>query len=93
MHQTFWKENYFKLHDVLMLCHGCGVSQFPQLYYNNKYKYQILPRPYVGSYKGDKGNTFLKEKCIVELSTQVKLFLMVSISDMPTINYWHNLKK
>ena len=52
-----------------------------------KNKYQILPCKYVGSYEGEKGNQFLKEKWIVDLEKLVGLFVMVSTSDMPTIKY------
>ena len=50
MHKIGWKDNYFKSSGVSMLGHGCGVSQFPQLYEKIKNKYHFLPLPYVGSY-------------------------------------------
>ena len=43
-------------------------------------------------YEGDRGNLFLKEKWIVELSKSVELFVMVSISDLPTVKNWQNLE-
>ena len=46
-----------------MLVHGFYVSQFTQLYDRNK-KHQILWRPFVGSYEGEKGKLFLKGKSI-----------------------------
>ena len=54
-----WKEQFFKYADVSMLVHGCGVSQYPQFYDIIKNIYQMLPRPYKGSYPGDKGRQFL----------------------------------
>ena len=54
------------------------------------YKYQILPRPYVGSYEGEKGNMFLKGKWIVGLAKSFELFLMVSISDLITVSIFIN---
>ena len=59
----------------------------PQFYDRIKNKYQMLPRPYVESYEGEKGNLFLREKWILELAKLVELFVMMSISDMPTIKY------
>ena len=41
-----------------MLCHGCSVSQFPQLYEKIKNKYQLLPRTYVVGYPNEKGHNF-----------------------------------
>ena len=76
-----------------MLCHGCGVSQFSQFYDIIKNKYQILTHFYVGSYEGKKGNLFLKGKWIVDLEKLVELFVMVSISYIPTIKYWYTLEK
>ena len=32
MHKLGWKAKVFKYADVLMLGHGCGVSQYPQFY-------------------------------------------------------------
>ena len=51
-------DNYFKDSDVTMLGHGGGVSQFTQFYYRIKNKYQILPRPYVESYEGERLTIF-----------------------------------
>ena len=73
-----------------MLGHGCGVSQYPQFYDTNKNNYQMLPRPYVGSYSGEKGHKILQQLWIVALSKSVETFSFVSIIEMPTINYWQN---
>ena len=32
MQKLGWKAQLFKFADVLMLGHGCGVSQYPQFY-------------------------------------------------------------
>ena len=74
-----------------MLVHGCGVSQYPQFYDTIKYIYQILPRPYLGSYLGEKGHQFLHKPWILALSKSVETFIFVSISDIPTMKYWKNL--
>ena len=39
--------------DANMLVHGCGVSQYPQFYDQHLEKYQLLPRPCLGSFKDD----------------------------------------
>ena len=44
-----------------MLGHGFGVSQFTQFYEKIKNKYQLLPRPYVGSHLGEKGHKCFKK--------------------------------
>ena len=67
MHKLGWKAQLFNSDDVLMLGHGCGVSQYPQFYERIKNRYQILPRPYVGSYSGEKSRQFLQEPCIITL--------------------------
>ena len=48
-----------------MLGHGYGVSQYPQFYDRFKNIYQMLSRPYVGSYIVEKGQQFLKEPWII----------------------------
>ena len=55
MHKLGWKAQFFKQDGVLMLGHGCGVSQYPQFYDRIKNMYQMILRPYVGSYSGEKG--------------------------------------
>ena len=90
MHKLGWKEKYFKSTDVSMLVHGFGVSKYPQFYDTIKNIYQMLPRPYVGSYSGEKGNQLLHKPWILALAKSVETFIMVSISGMPTIKYWQN---
>ena len=51
----------------------------------------MLPRPYVGSHSGKKSHQFLQKPRILALSKSVETFIMISISDMPTIKYWQNL--
>ena len=36
MHKIGWKAQFFKSSDVLMLGHGCVVSQYPQFYHRIK---------------------------------------------------------
>ena len=61
MHKIGWKSNNFKSDDISMLGHGFGVSQFTQFYEKIKNKYQLLPRPYVGSHLGEKGHKCFKK--------------------------------
>ena len=91
MHKLGWKANYINSTDVSMLGHGCGVSQYPQFYDTNNKKYQMLPRPYVGSYSGQKGHKMLQQPWIIALAKSVKTFIIVSINEMPTIKYLQNL--
>ena len=51
----------------------------------------MLPRPSVGSYSGQQGHEILQQPLIIALAKPVEKFIMVSISDMPTIKYWQNL--
>ena len=91
MQKLGWKAHLFKSADVLMLGHGCGVSQYPQFYDTIKNIYQMLPRPYVGIYSVEKGHQFLHKPWILVLAKSVETLIMVSIIDMPTIKYWQNL--
>ena len=91
MHKLGWKAQYFKSADLFMLGHGCGVSHYPRFYDRIRNIYQMLPRPYVGSYIIEKGRQFLEEPWIISLAKSFETFLMVSISDMPTIKHWKNL--
>ena len=59
-----------------MLSNGCGVSQYPQFNDIIK-KNQMLPRPYVGSYSGEKGHQFLHKPWILALDKSVETFIMV----------------
>ena len=47
----------------------------------------------MGSCECDIYNLLLKVKWIVELEKLFDLFVMVSISDTPTIKYWHTFQK
>ena len=48
----------------------------------------MLPRPYVVSYIGEKGHQFLQEPWIILLFKSVETFIMASISNMKTSQYW-----
>ena len=51
----------------------------------------MLPHPFVGSYKCEKGHRFLQEPWTIALAKSVENFIMLSISDMTTLKYWQNL--
>ena len=91
IHKFGWKAQYFKPSGVSVLGHGCGVSRYPQFYDTIKNIFQMLPRPYVGRYSGEKGHLFLHKPWILALAKSVETLIMVSIGDMPTIKYWQNL--
>ena len=65
MHKLGWKAQFFKSAGVSILVHGCGVSQYPQFYDRIKNILQMLPRPYVGSYSGEKSRQFFQELWIL----------------------------
>ena len=68
MHDLVWKAQFSKSAGFPMLGHGCGFSPYPQFYDRIKNIYQILPRPYVGSYSGEKGRQFLHKPWILPLA-------------------------
>ena len=47
----------------------------------------MLLRPYVGTYSGEKGHQILQQPWIIALAKSIETFLIVSISDMPTVKY------
>ena len=51
----------------------------------------MLPRPYVGSYSGEKGHQILQQLWIIALAKSIETFTEVSMIEMPTIKYWQNL--
>ena len=63
LHQFCWKIKFFNSADVYMLGHGCGVSHN---FITELKKYQMLSRPCVGSYSGEKGHQFWQEPWILE---------------------------
>ena len=93
MHKLGWKAQYFNYADVSMLVHTCGVSAYPQFYYTILKIYQMLPRPYLGSYSGEKGHEIMQQSWIIALAKPVETFILVSISEMPTIKYWQSLER
>ena len=75
MHKFCWKAQYFKSADVSMLGHGCDVSQYPQFYDTNKNIYQMLPRPYVGSYSGEKDRQIFSNHILLHYPNRLKHLL------------------
>ena len=59
MNKLGWRVQLFKSADVSMLDHSCGVSQYPQFYDRIENIYQMLPRPYMGSYSVENCHHFL----------------------------------
>ena len=51
----------------------------------------MLPRPYVGSYSGQKDHEMFQQPSIIALSKSAETFIEVSMIEMPTIKYWKNL--
>ena len=76
MHKLGRKAKSFKSYGVSMLVHGCGVSQYPHFYDRIKNKYKMLPRPYVGSFIGEKGHHFFQKPWMIALAKSVETFIM-----------------
>ena len=70
MHNIDWKAQLLNPNDIPMLSHGCGVSQYPQFYDRIK-KNQMLPRPYMVSYSGEKGHQCFHKPWILALAISV----------------------
>ena len=51
----------------------------------------MFPRPYLGSYSGEKGHEIMQQSWIIAFAKSVETFIIVSINEMPTIKYWQNL--
>ena len=49
-----------------MLGYGFGVSQYPQFYDKELDMYQVLPRPYRGSFEGLPRDNIVKEKWVFD---------------------------
>ena len=47
-----WKNSYFTSVDIYMLGNECGMYQYQQFYDQHLEEYQLLPRPYLGSFEG-----------------------------------------
>ena len=84
-----------------MIFYGCAVSQYPQ--FCDKYldMYQVLPRPYIGSFDSFPGDKFIK-KCVLDLAYQGDFFFWKCIDSKITIDnideeipgqYWKILKE
>ena len=67
------RENcYFTSVNVSMLGFGCGVSHYPQFYYQQLDRYQVLSHQYRGYSEGFPGDNFYKEKWVLDLSHQAE---------------------
>ena len=60
LHGTGFKNSSFTSDDVSMIGCGCGVSQYPQFYYQELDRYQVLPHPYRGYFEGLPGENIIK---------------------------------
>ena len=64
------EKQFYTSADVYMLGYGCGMSQYPQFYDKELDRYQVLPRPYRGSFEGFPGEKFVKMVVRLGRSTQ-----------------------
>ena len=84
-----------------MIGYGCGVSQYPQFYVKDLDMYQILPRPYIGSFGVFLGDNLI-EKIGVRIGKSSRNIFLEFIETRITIDdiekgirsqYWTNLKE
>ena len=83
-----------------MIGYVCDVSQYPQFYVKDFDMYQVLPRPYLGSFDGGPGDKLVK-KWMLDLESQSETFFWECIESRITIDdiekgeksqYWTTLK-
>ena len=60
LHDAGWKISFFTYADVYMIVHVSVVSYCYKCYDQGLDKYQLLPRPYLGSFEGFTGEKFIK---------------------------------
>ena len=75
-----------------MLGYGCDVYQYPQFYVKYLDMYQVLPRPYLGSFDVCTGDKLIK-KWVLDLSSQAETFFWECIESRMTIDYIEKGKK
>ena len=68
------ENSYFTSVDVSMLGYGCGLSQYPLFYVKYLDIYQVLPRPYIGSFDCFLGDKLILKKLMLDLASQAKTF-------------------
>ena len=59
LHDAGWKNSYFTSDDVYVIGYGYSVSQYPIFYVKDLDMYQVLPRPYIGSFDGFPGDKLI----------------------------------
>ena len=74
LHDAGWEKSYFTSADVSIIGYEYNVSQNPKFYAKYLYMYQVLPRPYKGSYDGFTGDKLIK-KWVLELASQAEIFV------------------
>ena len=74
-----------------MLGQGCGMSQYPKCSNQHLEKYQLLPRPYLGSFEGDNGEKTIKEKWMSDLAGEDD-FSWYFTKGMTANKYWKTLE-
>ena len=84
-HYTGWEHSYLTSADLYMIVYGCGVSQYPQFYVKDLYMYQVLPRPYIGSFDGFTCDKLFR-KLVLDLASQVDKFVWKCIETRITID-------
>ena len=75
LHDAGWKNSSFTSADAFMLGYGCGLSQYPQFCVHELYMYQVLPRPYLGSFDSGPGEKLILKKGVILRKSSRNIFL------------------
>ena len=75
-----------------MLGCGCGVSIHPQLYDQSLEKYQVLPRTYLGGFKGGNGEKWQNKNGCYTWQEKLKNGLRLYLKNTAN-KYWQTLEK
>ena len=62
-----------------MIGYGCGVSMYPKFFYKDSKTFQMLPRPFIRSFGGQRSDQVLKQKWVLDLANRAETFLLESI--------------
>ena len=76
-----------------MLGYEYGASQYPQFHYRGLDKYQVLTRPYLGSFEGCPGEKSIKERWLLDFAGQTETFFLECNGRMIPNKYWGVFKE
>ena len=62
------------------------MSQYPQFNDQHLEMYQLLPRPYLGSFEGDNGEKMTKEKWVLDWTCEAEKLSVTVLKEKKQIN-------